>query len=1133
MIKRLMLFLVIVSAAASAQQAPNPQQTLNQFNQNFFIPNHGQWNPEVKYLARIGGMNAWITNSGVVYDYYRIKKNYDESQTLKMDPQNRRDYENKNTTVEGDVVRMQLVNAESNITGLGNNQKEGYYNYFIGNDKSKWASNVPLYDNIELKGVYKNINVKYYYDNGQLRYDYKVQPGADISHIKFKFDGQQGMSVNANGELVLKTSIGEVTNGKIYAYQIDGVAQKEVTCKFEQRQDGTIGLKANSYDKMKELIIDPLVYATMIGGSLGIECGNSIVIDASGNAYITGVTTCPNYPTTSGAYQTAIGGIGYFDAFIIKLNSTGSDLVYSTFIGGNIDDRGQSIAIDASGNAYITGYTQSTNYPTTSGAYQTAIGGFGHFDAFVTKLNSTGSSLVYSTYIGGREDDYGRSIAIDASENAYITGNAYSSNYPATIGAYQTKLDGINSYFITKLNSSGSALVYSTFIGGTWDDQVASIAIDANGNAYITGWTKNSRYPTTSGAYQTIFGGLQKVFVTKLNSAGSALVYSTFIGGNDNFNYVKSIAIDAGGNAYIIGYTHSTLYPTTSGAYQTSWIDGYEVFVTKFNSTGSALVYSTYIGGEGDDYGQSIAVDTGGNAYITGNCSWDFPTTSGAYDTTVGSTFVTKLNSIGTGLDYSTFVDYSCFNGGNSIAIDARGNTYITGGTSSFNNFPTIIGPEQLDYGYLNIFIIKLKIPLTPNEVQQVSPFNNSLGNIQPVQLKWLISTGASSYRLQFSSDSTFATTLVDTAGLTDTTLTVSGLSNLTKYYWRVNAMNVGGTSHWSQVWNFKTLGNPTQVVHIYPTAGSTNIPVSVNLIWKKSQDQLNKAKIALSPLKLQSITKTGSSGIKEEATVSKYWLELMIDTTSNNYVVNDNTLTDTTRLVSGLAHLTNYWWRVRAMNETGWQTSSDWINFVTIIDTPGVAILLSPNSSSNIFDSVSSILFTWQSAPLASKYELQIGLDQNFSTIIADTTGITDTSCTYQSTNLPKTFNWRIRGSNEAGTGSWSNSMAVSLITGINGIKGGIPVVYQLMQNYPNPFNPSSKIGYALPFSSNVKISIYNLLGEMIKELVNEQKNAGYYEVNFTTTGLASGVYFYLIEARSLDGKNGFRDVKKMVLLK
>ena len=263
--KKLLFLIVLFCAILIARQTYNPKQTNIQIGQTFFIPNQGQWNPEVKFLTRIGGMNAWITSSGVIYDYYRIKNNYDTQQILKMNPKLKQNYKNEHTIIEGDIVKMQLVNSRSNISGIGYKQETGYYNYFIGKDKSKWASNVPLYDNIELKGVYKNIDVKYYFDNGQLRYDYKAHPGADISKIKIKFEGDQGISINSKGELVIKTSIGEVTNGKIYAYQMDGSQQKEVPCKFDQRQDGSIGLKPNNYDSKKELIIDPLIYSTFIG----------------------------------------------------------------------------------------------------------------------------------------------------------------------------------------------------------------------------------------------------------------------------------------------------------------------------------------------------------------------------------------------------------------------------------------------------------------------------------------------------------------------------------------------------------------------------------------------------------------------------------------------------------------------------------------------------------------------------------------------------------------------------------------------------------------------------------------------------------------------------------------------------
>jgi hypothetical protein len=330
-------------------------------------------------------------------------------------------------------------------------------------------------------------------------------------------------------------------------------------------------------------------------------------------------------------------------------------LIYSTYIGGSDDDEGYSIAIDGSGNAYITGYTNSTNYDTTPGAFQTTYGGgVVHGDVFVTKLNSTGTALIYSTYIGGNDDEEGYSIVIDGTGNAYITGYTASFNYEITAGAFQTSYGGGGDVFVTKLNSTGTALIYSTYIGGESFDGGYSIAIDGSGNAYITGRTKSTNYDITPGAFQTTYGGgltYGDVFVTKLNSTGTALIYSTYIGGSDD-DIGYSIAIDGSGNAYITGRTNSNNYDITPGAFQTTLGGGPDVFVTKLNSTGTALLYSTYIGGSSTEYGYAIAIDGSGNAYITGTTySTDYDITAGAFQTTNGGgtdVFVTKLDLGGT-----------------------------------------------------------------------------------------------------------------------------------------------------------------------------------------------------------------------------------------------------------------------------------------------------------------------------------------------------------------------------------------------------------------------------------------------------------------------------------------------------
>ncbi len=284
----------------------------------------------------------------------------------------------------------------------------------------------------------------------------------------------------------------------------------------------------------------------------------------------------------------------------------------------------------------MTGETESENFPATAGAFQTALAG--KQNAFVSKLNPAGSALVYSTYLGGKSGDIGYGIAVDASGNAYVTGETESENFPTTAGAFQTTLAGKQNTFITKLNPSGSAPVYSTYLGGTIEDSGNAIAVDASGNAYVTGRTYSDNFPTTAGAFQTKFDGAGDAFITKLNQSGSALAYSTYLGG-DYGSTGYGIAVDASGNAYVMGTTYARNFPTTAGAFQTSFGStptgagtGLTAFVTKLNPSGSALVYSTYLGGSIDDWGNAIAVDASGNAYVTGQTeSGNFPTTKGAF----------------------------------------------------------------------------------------------------------------------------------------------------------------------------------------------------------------------------------------------------------------------------------------------------------------------------------------------------------------------------------------------------------------------------------------------------------------------------------------------------------------------
>jgi hypothetical protein len=453
--------------------------------------------------------------------------------------------------------------------------------------------------------------------------------------------------------LVYSTYIGGSNADEGYAIAVDGSGNAYVTgWTASPHYDVTPGAFQTTNGGEWDVFVTKLnatgtalVYSTYIGGS-GVDVGYGIAVDGSGYAYVTGYTFSTDYDVTPGAFQTTNGGGR--DVFVTKLNETGTALVYSTYIGGSGGEDGFGIAVDGSGNAYVTGRTGSLNYDVTPGAFQTTFGGA--WDVFVTKLNERGTALVYSTYIGGSGTDYGTAIAVDGSGYAYVTGYTFSTDYDVTPGAFQTTNEGYRDVFVTKLNERGTALVYSTYIGGNGDDEGYGIAVDGSGYAYVTGYTGSTNYPVTPGAFQTTKATTSlfetDVFVTKLNATGTALVYSTYIGGSDG-DYGYAIAVDGSGNAYVTGWTTSTDYDVTPGAFQTTNGGDADVFVTKLNATGTALVYSTYIGGSNDDRGFGIAVDGSGNAYVTGwTTSTDYDVTPGAFQTTNGGgadVFVTKV----------------------------------------------------------------------------------------------------------------------------------------------------------------------------------------------------------------------------------------------------------------------------------------------------------------------------------------------------------------------------------------------------------------------------------------------------------------------------------------------------------
>jgi hypothetical protein len=685
-----------------------------------FIPNESQATDEaVRYYAQGTGYGFSFTHKGAMLSFAEGKG-------------------------RGHALALDFLGAEPDATLEARQRLSGEVNYLVGGDQAKWQQGLPTHAELLYGGLWPGIDMAVRGEGGKLKYEFHLQPGASVEDVHLAYRGAQSLSVGAGGELLVQTPLGVLEDAAPVSYQRIGGERVPVESRYKllKGDGGGYGFAVGAYDPRYPLIIDPgLDYSTFLGtgtsgGSTSTDIGYDIAVDGMGRAYVTGLTGFgppSDFPTTPGAFDTSFNGGG--DAFVTKLNASGSALVYSTFLGGDpspeIDwDSGLGIAVDAMGRAYVTGRTSSADFPTTPGAFDTTInGGIGSINVFVTKLNAAGSALAYSTFLGETDLFSGLSIAV-RDGRAYVTGDTRSPDFPTTPGAFDAALDGFQDAFVTKLNAAGSALAYSTFLGGTNDDRGEGIAVDGTGSAYVTGSTFSSDYPTTTGAFDTSFAGgfsagrEEDAFVTKLNAAGSALAYSTFLGGTD-FERALGIAVDGTGSAYLTGCTYSSDYPTTPGAFDrshnhppSSGSAACDVFVTKLNAAASALAYSTFVGGIGEDEGLDIAVDGKGRAYLTGvTNSSNYPTTRRAFDRIFngGSTdaFVTKLNTAGSALAYSTFLGGSDTRGGGDygwgIAVDGMGRAYVTGQTGS-SDYPTTPGAFDTSFngGFEDVFMTKL-----------------------------------------------------------------------------------------------------------------------------------------------------------------------------------------------------------------------------------------------------------------------------------------------------------------------------------------------------------------------------------------------------------------------------------------
>jgi hypothetical protein len=708
-------------------------QNINEIN-GYFTENRGQvGNDSVRYY--IQGAGVWFLDDGVVFELRENVETRDRGDELLIDPMARYELPEP-VEYRSVVIKMEFVGANL-VTPRGKNRISWNNNYFYGNDSTNWCTDVPNYCEIIYENLYENIDLRYYVSEKGLKYDFIVHPEGEPDNIKFKIIGSDDLFINNEMNLTIMTEFGPIVDSDLYIYQEIENNKQKIGGRFNIIDSKIFGFNiSDDFNRNIDLIIDPFLnYSTYVGGS-GTDWPLEISIDLEGNAYIAGRTNSLNFPITSYAYDNTFnGGIGsnHWDIFIYKLNKNGSNLIYSTFIGGYGNDNAYGLTLDIEGNAYLTGITISSNntsnFPITSNAFDKTYNG-GSSDIIILKLNQNGSSILYSTFIGGSYKDrdatgrdYAYDISIDTNGNSYITGWTTSSNFPTTNNAFDTTYNGNDDLLIVKINSNGSKLLYSTFIGGNYVDIGHDITIDDKGNAYVTGETGSVDFPNTTKSFDITQNGGQDCFALKLNQNGSKLIYSTFIGGSD-YEIGYGIVLDSNYNAYITGGTRSDNFPVTSNAYNTIHNGNgtnFDAFILKLNTNGSIVLDSTYLGGKNFDTASDIRLDEQGYVYVIGQTySNNFPTTIDAYDESLNGSidaFIIKINNNVSKLNYSTLIGGNHYEMGYEIELDLENNMYVTGYTKS-SDFPTTHGVYDTTYNGNNTvdcFVMKFDQNKTNN----------------------------------------------------------------------------------------------------------------------------------------------------------------------------------------------------------------------------------------------------------------------------------------------------------------------------------------------------------------------------------------------------------------------------------
>jgi len=672
-----------------------------------FTPNHGQYSEHVMFRADADGAIVWFTANSIYYHFIRQVETTASDDIL---TQLGYTIPDRPDDLEFRLVQVSFADANEQPAVYGREPVDQVTNYFLGNDPAQWRPNVRNFGQVVYEEIYENIDLVYWANGSALEYDFQLAVGAVPDQIEVRIDGADDVYVNADGRLVITTDFGRIIEQQPVVYQPDGADRIPVRSRFIIRNDRSFGFEfPDGYDTDLPLVIDPVIeYSTMLGGAANDYC-RDIAIDPDGNVYAVGFVASTDFPLENPCDSIYSGGApaGY-DIFACKVSPFGDSLLYSTYIGGSTgDDRAYGIQVNSLGQVTLTGSTNATDFPTVAPIQAANNGGY---DAVLVQLNVTGDALLASTYFGGACDDVGNDIDVDAADNVYCVGNTESVDLPLYGTSYDNLLGGSKDGFAAKLSADAQSVVYSTYVGGDAMDAAIAAAVRDDGQLLVTGFSTSTDFPTVNAFDASYGGGASvgDVVVFRINDSGSDLIFSTYLGGSGDDGGL-ALSADTAGNAFVTGYTQSSNFPTLN-AFASGYGGATDGFVFKLDESGGSVHFSTYLGGNQSDIGSAIDVDYLGQVYITGNtASTNFPTLN-AIDSTFSNftdVFVTCLDQPGNALLYSTFLGSGGYEFGYGIAVDTGLNAFVGGYTGTFH-FPAVNAIQDTSNGEFDVFLTRI-----------------------------------------------------------------------------------------------------------------------------------------------------------------------------------------------------------------------------------------------------------------------------------------------------------------------------------------------------------------------------------------------------------------------------------------